>query len=153
MEREGLRNAVDWVVNRDRHVSTGKLHGFVLLYSVAGLRRLRRFSYRYQRETQLIDKWLERIAEAAATHYDLAVEIARCQRLIKGYGDTHARGMSNFDAIMEALPTLRTRDDASAAVCRLSEAALADEDGVALQTALAAATALETQPTSDTLRG
>ena len=67
------------------------------------------------------------------------MQIARCQRLIKGYGDTHSRGMSNFDAIMEALPGLRTHDDAAAAVCRLSEAALADEDGVALQAALAEA--------------
>lgn len=137
MERRGLRAAVDRVINRDRHVHTGKLRGFVLLYFVAGLRRLRRFSYRYQRESSLIDKWMARIADAAPTHYDLAVEIARCQRLIKGYGDTHARGMSNFDAIMEALPALRTHDDEAAAVCRLSEAALADEDGVALQAALA----------------
>ncbi len=132
-----LRKAVDWVVNRDRHVPTGKLRGFVLLYFVAGLRRLRRFSYRYQRETKLIDRWLARITDAAPAHYDLAVEIARCQRLSKGYGDTHARGMSNFDSIMETLPALRTHDDAAAAVCRLSEAALADEDGAAPSAALA----------------
>jgi len=132
-----LRKAVDWVVNRDRHVPTGKLRGFVLLYFVAGLRRLRRFSYRYQRETRLIDRWLARITDAAPAHYDLAVEIARCQRLSKGYGDTHARGMSNFDSIMETLPALRTHDDAAAAVCRLSEAALADEDGAAPSAALA----------------
>jgi indolepyruvate ferredoxin oxidoreductase beta subunit len=140
MERRVLRGAVDRVINRDRHLPTGKLRGFVLLYFVAGLRRLRRFSYRYQRETKLIDRWLARITDAAPAQYDLAVEIARCQRLIKGYGDTHSRGMSNFDAIMEALPALRTRDDAAAAVCRLSEAALTDEDGVALQAALADAT-------------
>ena len=28
-----------------------------------------------------------------AANYDLAVEIIRCRRLIKGYSDTHARGL------------------------------------------------------------
>jgi len=143
MEREGLRGAVDWVVNRGRRISTGKLGGFLLLYSVAGLRRLRRFSYRYQREMLLIETWLSRINGAAPSDYDLAVEIARCQRLIKGYGDTHERGMRSFDAIMDVLPALTTHEDAAGAVRKLSEAALADEHGVALQAALADATPAE----------
>jgi len=137
MEREGLRKVSDRVINRGRHVSTGKLRGFVPLYFVAGLRRLRRVSYRYQREMKMIDTWLARIADAASSDYDLAVEIARCQRLIKGYGDTHARGIRNFDAIMEVLPEPGNHDDAAGVVRRLSEAALADEDGIALRAALA----------------
>jgi len=127
MERDGVRTAVDKLINRGRHVSTGKLRGFVMLSCVASLRRLRRQSYRYQREMLHIHAWLARVADAAASDYDLAVEIARCQRLIKGYGDTHARGMRNFDAIMTAIPGLRASNDAASAVRTLSEVALADE--------------------------
>ena len=36
--------------------------------------------------------WLALIAEAARHSTDLALEVAECARLIKGYGDTHARG-------------------------------------------------------------
>lgn len=127
MARAGLRTAIDKVINRGRQVHTGKLRGFLLLYGVASLRRLRRSSYRYAREMKLIDAWLARITEVASSDYELAHELARCQRLIKGYGDTHVRGMRSFDAIMEALPELQARDDAAGAVRRLSEAALADE--------------------------
>ena len=37
-----------------------------------------------------------------ATDYDLAVEVIRCRRLIKGYSDTHARGQSKFDRVLDA---------------------------------------------------
>lgn len=137
MARGGLRNVIDRLINRGRQVPTGKLRGFVLLYGVASLRRLRRSSYRYAREMKLIDAWLERITEIGSSDYDLAVEVARCQRLIKGYGDTHAQGMRSFEAIMAALPELQTGNNAASAVLRLSEAALADENGVNLQSALA----------------
>ena len=132
MARAGLRGAIDRLINRGRQVSTGKLRGFILLRAVASLRRLRRLSYRYARENELIVAWLARITELAASDYDLAVEIARCQRLIKGYGATHARGMRSFDAIMAALPDLNGGDDAASAVRRLTEAVLAEEGGSAL---------------------
>lgn len=139
MEHEGLRKALDGVISRGRHVPTGKLRGFVVLYFIAGFRRLRRFSYRYQRETRMIDRWLARIVDASSSNSDLAVEIARCQRVIKGYGDTHARGLRSFDTIMKALPDLWNHDDAAGAVRKLGDAALADEDGIALRAALAEA--------------
>jgi indolepyruvate ferredoxin oxidoreductase beta subunit len=64
----------------------------------------------------------------------LACEIAECQRLIKGYGDTHARGFASYQAILGAL-------DKSAAgaqsVRELREAALADESGGKLRGMLA----------------
>ena len=84
----------------------------------------------------LIDRWLARILAAAPSNYDLAVEIARLQRLIKGYGDTHARGMKSFNAIMDVLDRFATDDEAAETIRKLSDAALADEDGVALKGAL-----------------
>ncbi len=69
----------------------------------------------------------------------LALEIARCQRLVKGYSDTHERGVRHFEQLMAAARRLAGRDDAAAALRRLRDAALADEHGKALDAALAAA--------------
>ena len=53
-------------------------------------------------------------ADATATsllpaNYDLAVEALECRRLVKGYSDTHARGLSKFDKVMAAAPLLAAR--------------------------------------------
>ena len=34
------------------------------------------------------------------------VEVLRCRRLVKGYSDTHARGLSKFDRVMAKAPKL-----------------------------------------------
>jgi indolepyruvate ferredoxin oxidoreductase beta subunit len=58
------------------------------------------------------------------------------QRLIKGYSETHARGLDKFSRVMAAAERLRGRTDAADWVRRLREAALKDEQGVALDAAL-----------------
>ena len=55
---------------------------------------------------------------------------------MKGYSDTHARGLSKFDRVMEAALRLEGRPDAADWVQRLRKAALQDEEGVALAGAL-----------------
>jgi indolepyruvate ferredoxin oxidoreductase, beta subunit len=119
-----------------RKLSTGKLGGFLTLHILATLRPTRRASLRFQRETAAMLAWLERVKAAAARDYDLAVELALCQTLVKGYGDTHARGMCSFDAIMAEAD--RGGLNASR-VARLRKAALTDEAGDALKAELAAA--------------
>lgn len=121
--------------SKGRRVTTGRLGGFVLLYLLAALRPMRRSTLRYARETRAMEAWLARIVAAVRSDYELAVEIALCQSLVKGYGDTHARGMRSFNAIMAEFD----RGNLSAARVRtLRGAALADEAGNALQSALAA---------------
>ena len=68
--------------------------------------------------------------------YDLAVEVIRCRRLIKGYSDTHARGLSKFDKVLAGIALVEARDDAADWARRLREAALKDEAGKALDGAL-----------------
>lgn len=68
--------------------------------------------------------------------YDLACEVAECPRLIKGYGDTHALGSSNYESLMQALPVLRQKSGAAARLRALRETALADETGKKLADAL-----------------
>jgi indolepyruvate ferredoxin oxidoreductase beta subunit len=120
---------------RGRHVNTAKLSGFLPLFLVARLRRFRRGTLRYRVEQDRIEAWLARIA-ASTGDYPLAVEVAECQRLIKGYGDTHARGLKSYVTIMQFVDRGAGRADLAAAVRRLRSAALADEEGRALESAL-----------------
>ena len=82
--------------------------------------------------------WLEAVQRCAATNYDLAVEVAACRNLVKGYGDTHERGGARFDELMRVLPELTGRADAPRQLARLRKAANADETGLALTAAIAA---------------
>jgi indolepyruvate ferredoxin oxidoreductase beta subunit len=126
---------------RGRHIRTRTVSGFVLLYSLAGLRRWRRGTWRYREENARIEAWLSAMERLAVPHYELAVELARSQRLIKGYGDTHERGWRNFSALTAQLEHLAARSDGAVLLSRLQEAALADEEGAALGRELAALTA------------
>jgi len=114
------------------------ISGFLLLYAVAGLRRWRRSTLRFHDENARIEEWLKRIEALAADNYWLAVELARSQRLIKGYGETHERGWASFCSLLQQLPRLAAREDGATVLARLTEAALADEEGAALRREIAA---------------
>jgi indolepyruvate ferredoxin oxidoreductase beta subunit len=131
-----LAQGIGRITERGRLVETTSLSGFLLLYTLAALRPWRRKSLRFERERRKIGEWLMQVAGLAASDYGLALEAAQCPRLIKGYGDTHAHGSRNFDAIMGAIPGLRNAKDAAACLKKLREAALADETGERLAQAL-----------------
>ena len=80
-------------------VNSTSVRGFLRFLMLAKLRRLRPYGYRYKQEQQQIENWLALIREAARRSPELALEVAECARLIKGYGDTHARGLANDRAI------------------------------------------------------
>ena len=71
-----------------------------------------------------------------AQNYDVAVEVLNARRLVKGYSDTHARGESKFDRVIGAVPLLTPRADGAEWMRRLRDAALLDENGIALDGAL-----------------
>jgi indolepyruvate ferredoxin oxidoreductase beta subunit len=122
-----------------RQIATSSIGGFLQLYWLAGLRRWRRRTLRYSQEHLRIERWLELIARVAPQNYALAVEIADCQQLVKGYGETHERGTASFDAILAHVQDWQQREDAAGRVRTLRAAALADDQGIALSKALAAA--------------
>jgi indolepyruvate ferredoxin oxidoreductase beta subunit len=82
-------------------INSTSVRGFLRFLMLAKLRRLRPYGYRYKQEQQQIENWLALIREAARKSPALALEVAECARLIKGYGDTHARGLANYRAIEE----------------------------------------------------
>ena len=130
------RRLVERLTRKGRVVATTSLGGFLLLYLLAGLKRWRGSTLRHELETQRIHAWLGRIAQACMVNPQLAAEVARCQRLVKGYGDTHARGLRNYEALMAAIEAAGSRM-APATVRELRDAALADEGGDKLRAALA----------------
>jgi indolepyruvate ferredoxin oxidoreductase beta subunit len=123
---------------KGRHIETAHVGGFLVMSAVAGLRRWRRGTYRYRLEQERIGAWLARIESFAARPggYDAAVELAECQRLVKGYSDTHERGLKNYSTVVDAVQRLSDRADLAAIVKRLRTAALADEEGRELRAAL-----------------
>lgn len=134
--RPGLVGALRRVVDHGRRVRTGTVVWFVPLYLVAGLRRWRRGSLRHVREMAHVAAWLAVVEAAAARDYDVATEALACRRLVKGYSDTHARGLSKFDRVLAQAPFLAGRHEGAAWLRRLKEAALADEKGTGLDGAL-----------------
>jgi indolepyruvate ferredoxin oxidoreductase beta subunit len=141
------RRLVGWAERRGKldaynvgmHIRTSSLWGYLLVRSLAWLRPLRPLSYRYAEEQALIERWLGCVAEAAKRDALLALEIASCAGLVKGYGETHRRGKANFLAILDALvenpPTADAREQAGA-IRKAREAALADPEGKALGSTL-----------------
>jgi indolepyruvate ferredoxin oxidoreductase beta subunit len=135
-QRPALFGTLDLMINRGRRVKTTTLRWFLALYVVAGMKRFRRATLRHKNEVAHRDAWLSCVKAAAPRGYELAVELANTRRLVKGYSDTHARGLSKYDRVMAAAARLEGRADAADWVRRLREAALKDEDGIALDGAL-----------------
>jgi indolepyruvate ferredoxin oxidoreductase, beta subunit len=135
-DRPRLFARLDGWVNRGRRVRTGTVFWFIGLYLVAALRGRRRGTLRHDRETAHREAWLATASALLSSNYDLALEALECRRLVKGYSDTHARGLSKFDKVMAAVPLLAAREDGAAWLRRLRQAALMDEQGIALDGAL-----------------
>jgi indolepyruvate ferredoxin oxidoreductase beta subunit len=121
-----------------KHIRTSTVGGFCLLYALSGMRRFRRATLRYETENHRIEAWLGELSRLAPRNYALAVEFARSQRLIKGYGETHERGWANFSRLLAHLDGLSARPDGAEWLARLQDAALADEEGRQLSQALGA---------------
>ena len=136
--RRGWLGRVYWGME----IRTTGITGYLRLALLAKLRRWRPRSHRFREEQAQIESWLAVITEAAHHSAAFALEIAECARLIKGYGETHARALGNYRAIESAVirPALAGRiapDAASDAVAAARVAALADAEGERLAQCLA----------------
>jgi indolepyruvate ferredoxin oxidoreductase beta subunit len=119
------------------HVRTDGVSGFLLLRSLAALKKLRRRGSRYREEQAGIERWLAAVETALARSWECAFEIALSGRLVKGYGATNTRGKANLAHILEHLATAKGEPGERAAAIRdARNAALTDENGRALDAAL-----------------
>ncbi|WP_281931552.1 indolepyruvate oxidoreductase subunit beta family protein [Roseibium album] len=127
---------IDRWFNRGRRIRTDSLRGFAILYFLGGLRKWRLKTLRHKMEQDHLNAWLQMVSGYLPDRYGMAVEILRCRRLIKGYSDTHARGLSKFDKVLSGARMVENRDDGPQWVARLREAALKEEKGGELDGAL-----------------
>jgi indolepyruvate ferredoxin oxidoreductase beta subunit len=134
--RPRLTALLDRLFCGPKRIRTDTIAGFLTLYTIAGLKAWRRKTLRHARESARLNTWLTTIRSVAAEDPALAAELLANQRLIKGYSDTHARGLDKFTRVMAAAERLRGRPDAADWTRRLREAALKDEHGTALDAAL-----------------
>lgn len=134
--RPGLYKALDRVVNRGRRVRTGTILWFGTLYTLGGMRRMRRLGLRHEREMAHVEAWLTTALDQLEDDYALATETLRSRRLVKGYSDTHSRGLSKFDRVLAQVPRLSGLPGAAGWLALMNKAALMDEEGTALDGAI-----------------
>ncbi|MFN3145234.1 MAG: indolepyruvate oxidoreductase subunit beta family protein [Paracoccaceae bacterium] len=134
--RPGVMKTIDRMVNRGRRIRTDGIMGFTMLYLAAGLRPWRRRLLRHRQEMAHLENWLSAATARLRSDPALAAETLRVRRLVKGYSDTHARGLSKFDKVMSGTLLVEGREDAADWARRLIDAALQDPEGKALDGAL-----------------
>ena len=76
------------------------------------------------------------IAATAPENYAMACEIAECRDLVKGYGETHARGLAKYERILGIVPRLAGHSEPAKHVALLRSAALAEESSAKLDEAV-----------------
>jgi indolepyruvate ferredoxin oxidoreductase beta subunit len=131
-------------LNVGLHIRTTSITGFLMMRTLARLKPWRRRTWRFAEEQHRIRHWLEEIERHAHRDPAVALEVASCAKLLKGYGSTHWRGRRNFDLIFASLVERPNAD--AAEIRRAREAALADPEGDALDRALVAIAAAHAKP-------
>jgi len=139
LRSKGLSSTLGRMFQSGRHVETTSLRWFLVLRALAKFRCCRRASLRYHEEQERIERWLAVVQDAAKIDLGLALEWVRCQRLIKGYGDTFERGLRNFKSILAAYEALPSNQRTRQWVADAHSKALADEKGTALHSHLSLA--------------
>ncbi|MFM2209749.1 MAG: hypothetical protein RIQ96_1392, partial [Pseudomonadota bacterium] len=91
---------------------------------------------RFAEEQRMIERWLDAVLTGLKRDRVLGLEVARCGRLIKGYGSTNERGKANLLHVIDHLAALPDSAAAAQAIARAREAALQDEAGTALDATL-----------------
>ncbi len=131
---------------RGIHLRTDTVSGFAVLVALRSMRRWRPRLSRYAAEQVAIERWLAAVIACLGHDSALALEVAQCGNLVKGYGETHARGHRHLAAVLDDLgrqlasPTARPDDAPRAGLperiraARL--AALGDPEGLQLARAL-----------------
>ena len=130
---DSLAKLLDRLFNKGRRIRTDRIGGFVALWLAAALRPWRQSLLRHRVEAAHLQRL---ITATMAAPDDVAIEILACQRLVKGYSDTHARGLAKFDLAMKGVELVAGRDDAADWIRRFREAALSGEGTEGIEGAL-----------------
>ena len=122
-------------------INSVTISGYLRFWLLSKLRRFRPHSLRFIEEQAAIESWLGTIVDAASHSETLALEVAECALLIKGYGDTWKRGTANYQTIERRLVRPALAGDlpttlAADAIASARMAALKDPEGESLANCL-----------------
>ncbi len=143
---EPLLDVLDWfgwVHKRvSIHFSTANRFSIRRLKIEASLRRWRRYSIRYSKERQWVERWLHMIDRALTRQPQAASVIAETATMVQGYGDAYRYGLADWHAIIDGLvkPTfdgVLHLPDLAGAVREARAAALPDPRQAALKRKIA----------------
>ena len=132
--RRTLKGKTPWAL--PLKVGAHSILGMLSLRFLASLKWLRVRGSRYATEQSMINQWLQGVVHGTQRHWQLGHEIALCGRLIKGYGSTNERGKDNLLHVLQHLAHGTDAAQAALAVQAARSAALADDAGKALDSAL-----------------
>ncbi len=101
----------DWAVkndkldtlNRGMHLPSTHVGGFLMLRTLAKMRRMRRSSLRFREEQEAIERWLAALEKMLPLSPVFAAALAEVPHVLKGYGDTYRRGRASFARIFDTL--------------------------------------------------
>jgi len=118
-------------------LATHSVFGMAALRTLAACKRLRPRGSRFAHEQGLIERWLQAVAAGACEHPVLGLELARCGRLIKGYGSTNERGKDTLLHLIDHVARgPQPAAERARAIAAAREAALKDDAGQALDATL-----------------
>lgn len=135
------RSILGWIERRGwsersvkMKVSTTSFFGFLRLRLLAGLRWWRPRTLRYAEEKAWVERWLGLAERALAQDPEAAKAVVASASLVKGYGETMKRGLTNWNRLADFViePFLEgrlPRDHFADAVTQGRIAALKDPDG------------------------
>lgn len=136
IQRSSVARACLVPFTRGLKIRSSGIFGYLVLRAMASMRFMRRWTLRYQEEISNIEAWLDLVMKTALENEALALEVARCQELVTGYGDTRERGLKNFQEISALISKLIEREDGNEVLKALREAALKEDTGSVLTEAM-----------------
>ena len=136
-------NWLGWVHKRVKiHFSTASRFSIRRLKIEASLRRWRRYSIRYSKERNWVERWLHMIDRALTKQPAAALAIIDTANMVQGYGDTYRHGLADWHAIIDQLakPTFDGTlhlPDLGGAIAEARAAAMPDPRQAALKRKIA----------------
>src|SRR4030095_10011364 len=104
-----------------QHVRTTTISGFLRVWLLARLKRLRPISYRAREEHARIARWLDAVQTCVVADAAVAAEVAQTAQLVKGCGAVRRRMMAVHEQIVAGVlraVTLEARRSQGFAVSR-----------------------------------
>ncbi|WP_416897694.1 MAG: DUF6537 domain-containing protein [Minwuia sp.] len=128
-DRMGLRHRM----NVGLHVNTTSVGGFVPLWLMSKLKGWRPRTMRYADEQARIEAWLKAILRSVEIDRGVALMVARSAKIVRGYSDTHARGVAKHAKLMSRLDDCLAAPEPAAVFRPLLDAAISDPEGDSLE--------------------